>query len=94
MPSAGLEPPAEPQRAGQPWTRHGLISNESLAKQLAREVLRSTFGHEPYPPMVARLDRGVWHIEGGPFPPDTLGGNLYIQICQSNGRVLNLYGTQ
>lgn len=94
MRELGQTPSAEPQRVGQPWAEHGVVSNEELAKQLALPILRSQFGEMTRTPLQARLERGVWFVEGAPLPPDSVGGNLYIQICQSNGRVLNIYGTQ
>ena len=94
MPSPGPNPAPQPQRAPQPWQKHGLVSNEKFAKEISRTVFQSTFGIKPLEPLVARNETGVWDIQGAPLPPGTMGGNLYIQICQSNGRVLNLYGTQ
>ena len=88
-----VNPPPNAPRAPQPWAQHGLINNETLAKQIARDILRSTFDSVPSEPLIATLKRGIWYIQDRPHPGEP-GGNLYIQICRSNGRVLNVYGTQ
>ncbi|MGE5722793.1 MAG: NTF2 fold immunity protein [Sphingomonadales bacterium] len=45
-------------------------------------------------PLKTKLARGVWYIESQGPPTGWLGGAFYIQICQSNGKVLNYFGTQ
>jgi hypothetical protein len=75
----------------------GLIYNDALARRVAFVYLTSIFGHplaQGVLPLQARLERGIWYVQGAPAPPDAMGGTLYIQICQSNGRVLSYLGTQ
>jgi hypothetical protein len=44
-------------------------------------------------PLTAELRNGVWYV-ATTLPKDALGIQLFVQICQSNGRVLQLTGAQ
>jgi hypothetical protein len=95
-PSSLAPDPELPQweRAPQPWSGQGAVADAELAKRLASEILAQNLGTRPRLPLSARLENGIWFIEGAPLRDGYGGGNLYIQLCQSNGRILNMYGTQ
>ena len=79
-----------PQRQG------GIVYNDKIAKRLGFEHLTAIYGTrsaEGSLPLSAKLHKGVWYVEGF-REVGAAGGTLYIQICQSNGQVLNYYGTQ
>ncbi len=82
-----------PDSPGDQWP-HGLISNERLAINVASETMEDFFEMAPEPPFQVRLERGIWYVNDAAPPSGSVGGSLHIEMCQSNGRVLNIYGTQ
>jgi len=76
-----------------PPEARGVIDNAGRAKSIAYAYFSSIFGKRMVRlPLSAKLVNGVWYVQGA--EPPTLGGNLYIELCQSNGSVVNYYGTQ
>ena len=79
---------------------YGVASSARTAKDLARIYWRAMFAHSNNPveqvlrrPLTAELRDGVWHV-ATTVPKDALGVQYFVQICQSNGRVLELTGAQ
>jgi hypothetical protein len=68
----------------------GLISSESIAKDVAYSYLKAVYPDDRYlRPMTATLSNGVWTVNGT-LPKAMLGGVAGIALCQSNGRVLEI----
>jgi hypothetical protein len=76
----------------------GIVYNAAVARALAAIYVNALYDtnlpSRNDPPLRARLEHGIWHLSGPPLPADTIGGEFYIQICQSNGRVLSYIATQ
>ena len=77
-----------------------MVSSEATAKDLASAYWKAIFAETDAQaeqalrrPLKAELENGVWHVETT-LPKDALGIQLFVQICQSNGRVLQLTGAQ
>ena len=78
----------------------GVVSSGGAARDVAKTYWRAMFAHTDTPveqllrrPLAAELKNGVWYV-ATTIPKDALGIELFIQICQSNGRVLQLTGAQ
>jgi len=76
-----------------PLHAHGGVVNSSGAAKTIAWTYMVTF--YPYPwvrnelPLEARLHNGVWHVSGT-LPEGSAGGVAELEICQSNGRVLEV----
>jgi hypothetical protein len=86
-----------------------LLSSEQ-AKRVADAYFQAVFGEEAndelptpyYYRFDVRLLNGVWYVDKVPAAPPRddglprffVGGGLHIRLCQSNGRVLELYASQ
>lgn len=72
-----------------------MVNSAGLAKRIGYDYLESIYRESggPRQPMQAVLAQGVWHIRDT-LPEGDIGGEKYIEICQSNGRVLNFFATQ
>ena len=86
----------DPQCAGrldlyQP--KNGLLSTAVLAKEVGYQYLRQEFpDDDQLDPLQAILRDGVWHVAGTPTDEDY--NVTHILLCQSNGRVLSIWGDQ
>ncbi len=69
-----------------------MIDNESTAKQIAEIYLTKIYGAEIKDelPLQANLQGGIWHLKGH-LPRLMLGGVAEIDLCQSNGQVLQVF---
>jgi hypothetical protein len=74
----------------------GVVHNADFAKRIGYAYLMSIYAESGGPtlPMQAKLVGGVWYVEDTLPSVRVVGGNHYIRICQSNGRVLAYYATQ
>ena len=79
---------------------YGVVTSAEDAKGAASIYWRAMFAHSKVPveqvlrrPVTAELRSGVWHV-ATTVPKGELGIQLFVQICQSNGRVLELTGEQ
>jgi hypothetical protein len=98
QPVAFDEAKQEPLCRGNPGMfqrKGGVVHNADFAKRIGYTYLMSIYAESGGPrlPMQARLSKGVWYVEDT-LPAEMAGGNHYIQICQSNGRVLTYYASQ
>lgn len=80
--------------------KYGVVSSPPIAKEAAVVYLQSIFGPTDVPvdrllsrPLTIQLRNGVWHV-ATTVPEGALGAQLFVEICQSNGRVLKLTGAQ
>lgn len=78
---------------------YGVVNSPDVAKAVAttyiRAILRGDKALESTlkRPMQTTLKNGVWHVRTT-LPKGALGLYEYVDICQSNGRVLTLSGGQ
>jgi hypothetical protein len=73
-----------------------LVDNSALARAIAVTYLSSIYGKDQIQrnlPIRVRLEDGIWYAEGR-LPVGRVGGVPYIEICQSNGRVLRYSHTK
>ena len=75
----------------------GVVSSSAAARQIASAYFRGTWRNLPLDevlrrPIETKLRRGVWHVNT--TLPEGLGIKLFVELCQSNGRVLSIYGYQ
>ena len=72
-----------------------MVNNAALAKRIGYDYLLSIYSEAGglRLPMQAKLVKGVWYVQDT-LPKGWIGGESYIRICQSNGRVLAYYATQ
>lgn len=74
----------------------GAIPTEEFAKTLAMLYLDSLFwkgATKDELPLQATIENGVWHVRGT-LPEGYIGGVKHIEMCRSNGRIVNYYGEQ
>ncbi len=69
-----------------------IVPDEKTAIEVATVILKRIYGDqaiESQKPFSAKLDRGVWVIQGY-FPADgkSVGGSSYIGIRQKDGKVV------
>jgi hypothetical protein len=73
--------------------KNGVLSTEVLAKRVGYQYLRDTFPDDhQLDPLQAILRNGVWHVAGTPTEEDY--NVVHVLLCQSNGRVLEIWGDQ
>ena len=86
---------AQPDPAGQ-GARHsyhpaqGFVPDAATAVKVAEAVLGPVYGLalvERERPFVARLDRGVWFVEGSPSAADQFGGVAHVEIAKRDAAV-------
>jgi len=91
-PPAGFQPTDLPEEEG------GVVYNAAVARALALIYINAIFDVDllphVHPPLRARLGRGIWYVSGPPIAEGHVGGEFYLQICQSNGRLLKYVATQ
>ena len=71
----------------------GIVSTPESAARVAEIYLTLRYGAPLMRrelPLKARLERGVWLVQGKDLPQGFAGGVAEIQICRSNGRVLRV----
>ena len=70
----------------------GMVPNEATAIEVAFSLLKSIYGQaemEKQKPFKARLDQGVWVVEGDfPNTPIMVGGSAFIGIRKKDGKVM------
>ena len=75
----------------------GVVNNAIAALDLARLYFKAHFDslaeEKIRRPTEVRNLRGVWLVNTT-MPEGWLGGVLHVEICQSNGQVLQIYGEQ
>ena len=73
----------------------GAIANAEMAGQIGALHFQANYGQFGWPehPIRATVRNGVWHIEQV-LPDGSIGGGLHIEMCQSNGKVLRIWGEQ
>ena len=79
---------------------YGVVSTAATAKEVAHAYFSDIFAYTDTPvgqvlrrPLTAELRDGIWHVVTT-VPKGAVGVQLFMQICQSNGRVLQLTGSQ
>lgn len=72
-----------------------LIDTDVLAREIATIHISNRFDvkRTDLRPLKATLENGVWTAREM-LPPNMVGGGLNIEMCQSNGRVLRIWGEQ
>jgi hypothetical protein len=71
------------------------LQSPSQATEVAAAYFASFFGKgSARLPLEPHLKNGIWHVEDARPTEPYIGGGLNIDLCQLNGRVLALYGTQ
>ena len=72
----------------------GMLGTDAIAKDVALRYLREVFPEDDHlEPLTTSLENGVWKFHGY-LEKGAMGGVAYIELCQSNGRVLTVYHTQ
>ena len=66
----------------------GVVSTPRIAKEVAFLYLHQVYPREPLRPLSAKLDKGVWYVDGY-FPKGEIGGTAHLEMCQSDGRVVD-----
>lgn len=72
---------------------NGFIPNEQIAKEIAEIIWYPIYGEDIFSekPFRAKLtDDKVWKVYGT-LPEFWIGGTAYMEICQDNGKVLDIY---
>jgi len=74
---------------------NNLIDTDALASELATIHISNRFkvNRSDLRALHATLENGIWTVKET-LPPGTAGGGLNIEMCQSNGRVLRIWGEQ
>jgi hypothetical protein len=77
---------------------YGVVSGPGVARQVATDYFMAVLPDIPVHdlmqrPVETKLQRGVWYVNTT-VPKNAIGIQLFIEICQSNGRVLKLTGAQ
>ena len=73
----------------------GIVNDAERAKSLGLVYLVSIYGKKVITlPLSATLKNGVWTVVDAGPGKGAAGGERYIEICQSNGAVLQTYRTQ
>ncbi len=68
----------------------GVVNSESIAKDIAYTYLKAVYPEDRHlRPMRVTFRNGVWTVNGT-LPKDMVGGVAAVEICQSNGRVLQI----
>ncbi len=73
--------------------KEGFVPNEITAIKIAEAVWLPIYGEKVYQnrPYNAKLEKGVWIIEGS-LPADfTQGGVPYIEIQKKDGKIIKVY---
>ena len=71
----------------------GVVSTPRIAKEVAYLYLHQVYPRDPLRPLSAKLEKGVWYVDGY-FPKGDIGGTAHLEMCQSDGRVVRLYAAQ
>ena len=71
----------------------GVVSTPRIAKEVAFLYLHQVYPRTPLRPLSAKLEKGVWYVDGY-FPKGDIGGTAHLEMCQSDGRVVRLYAEQ
>jgi hypothetical protein len=73
----------------------GIVNNVERAKSLGQVYLISIYGKNVVTlPVSATLKNRVWTVVDAGVGKGAIGGERFIEICQSNGAVLQTYRTQ
>lgn len=73
--------------------RNGAIATEEAAKEVGFQYLHEAFPRDELRPLSAKLQNGVWHVEGY-IEVGAAGGAANVLMCQSNGRAIKIYHEQ
>jgi len=73
----------------------GVVSDPDRAKSLGLVYLVAIYGKKAVTlPLSATLKNGVWTVVDAGVEKGAAGGERAVEICQSNGAVLQTYETQ
>ena len=75
---------------------HTSIATATAAIAAAKPELERRYSPQQvarYEPYTAKLQAGVWHVQGH-LPTQMLGGTPEATVCQSTGKVLSVYHSQ